>query len=61
MVFERFWRNDAARTAAGVHCGLGLSLVTRAVSALGGSVEARSTEGGRFEIAVSVPSLRSDP
>ncbi len=24
MVFECFWRSDAARTAAGVHCGLGL-------------------------------------
>ena len=59
LIFERFWRNDAARTAAGIHCGLGLSLVKRAVSALGGTVHADSTPGGRFEIAVSIPTPTS--
>lgn len=57
MVFERFWRGDAARSEAGVRCGLGLSLVRKAVSVLGGSVEVESGAGGRFEITVSIPDL----
>ena len=59
MVFERFWRGDAARSAAGVRCGLGLSLVRKAASVLGGSVGVKSSVGGRFEIAVSIPSLQT--
>jgi signal transduction histidine kinase len=55
MVFERFWRGDAARSEAGVRCGLGLSLVRRAVSVLAGSVEVESGAGGQFEITVSIP------
>jgi len=53
--FERFWRGDAARTDAGVHCGLGLPLVKRAAEALGGAVLVRSTAGGEFRITVSLP------
>ena len=53
-VFERFWRGDAARGAAGIHCGLGLALVKKIVTALGGSVEARSNVGGTFEVTVSM-------
>jgi len=54
-VFERFWRGDAARTDAGVHCGLGLPLVKEVVTVLGGSVAAESTDGGEFQITVSIP------
>jgi two-component system OmpR family sensor kinase len=54
-VFERFWRGDAARTAATVHCGLGLSLVKKSVAVLGGSVSVRSSPGGEFQITVSLP------
>ena len=57
-VFERFWRGDAARTEAGVHCGLGLPLVKEIVAALGGSVAVQSTEGGEFEITISIPTAR---
>jgi two-component system sensor histidine kinase QseC len=53
--FERFWRGDAARTAATVHCGLGLSLVKKSVALLGGSVSVRSSPGGEFQITVSLP------
>jgi signal transduction histidine kinase len=53
-VFDRFWRGDAVRSEAGVHCGLGLPLVRRVVEALGGSTRARIADGV-FEIAVSVP------
>lgn len=54
-VFERFWRGDAARSATGVHSGLGLPLVKKIAAALGGSVEVRSTPGGPFEITLSIP------
>jgi signal transduction histidine kinase len=53
--FERFWRGDAARTAAGTRCGLGLSLVRKIVSVLGGSVNIKSSPGGEFEITISIP------
>ena len=61
MVFDRFWRGDAARSAAGVRSGLGLALVKRAASVLGGRVEVTSTPGGQFQIAVSIPSLQDPP
>jgi two-component system sensor histidine kinase QseC len=53
--FARFWRGDAARSAAGVHCGLGLSLVDRIVSALDGSAEVESADGGPFTLAIIIP------
>ncbi|MCK4625720.1 MAG: sensor histidine kinase N-terminal domain-containing protein [Phycisphaerae bacterium] len=59
IVFERFFRGDSARSATGVNCGLGLALVRRAVSVLGGSVEVKSSAGGQFEITASIPSLNS--
>lgn len=40
-VFDRFWRADAARNKSGLNCGLGLSLVKRAMEAIGGKAEAR--------------------
>ena len=51
-VFERFWRGDAARSAAGVHCGLGLALCERLMAVLGGSISAHSTAGGDFAICL---------
>ena len=59
-VFERFWRGDAARTAAGVHSGLGLSLVKKIAEVLGGAARVRSRAGGEFEITLSIPERRSD-
>jgi two-component system, OmpR family, heavy metal sensor histidine kinase CusS len=53
-VFDRFWRADSARTAAGVHCGLGLSLVQRAVHVMGGSIAAE-TDQGLFVVRAVVP------
>jgi len=53
-VFDRFWRGDLARTGTGVHCGLGLSLVERAVHALGGAVSA-DAGGGRFVVRLTLP------
>lgn len=53
--FDRFWRGDSARSEAGMRCGLGLSLVRKIVSLLGGGVSIRSESGGKFEITLSLP------
>ena len=53
-LFDRFWRGDEARSAAGIHCGLGLPLVEKIMAVLGGRVEVRSGAAGRFEITVSL-------
>ena len=50
---RRFWRGDAARTEAGLHCGLGLALVERAAEALQSQLEVRSVDGGEFTVTLS--------
>ena len=54
-VFDRFWRSDASRSATGAHCGLGLALVKRIVTALSGSVTAELQKGGIFTIRLTLP------
>jgi len=54
-VFDRFWRGDESRTATGLHCGLGLSLVRRILTALGGSADACVGEDGTFRITLRLP------
>lgn len=53
-VFDRFWRGDRSRRMEGAHCGLGLALSRLIVERLGGKIEARSSEGGLFRVALSV-------
>jgi signal transduction histidine kinase len=53
-VFEPFWRGDAARTVERGHCGLGLPLVRRLVTVLGGTVSV-SVKDGRFSVLVVLP------
>ncbi len=50
-----FWQHDPSRSRTGVHCGLGLSLVKRIVAVLGGQLAVKSSPGGEFEIAVTLP------
>lgn len=52
-VFARFWRADAARGAGGLHCGLGLTLVRRAMEAMGGGAEAEATVDRRFRLTLT--------
>lgn len=54
-VFDCFWRGDAARSDTGAHCGLGLALVQRLVSALGGNAIAERQPDGIFTVRVIVP------
>ncbi|MHC4660476.1 MAG: sensor histidine kinase [Planctomycetota bacterium] len=54
-VFERFWQGDEARSKTGIHCGLGLSTVKKAVDILKGNVSAQSSAGGEFRIEISLP------
>ncbi len=50
--FDRFWRDDAARTGGG--SGLGLSIVRAIAEVLGGSAVVRSEpgQGATFEVAI---------
>jgi two-component system heavy metal sensor histidine kinase CusS len=52
--FDRFWRGDAARTDAGVRCGLGLSLCRKLTDVLGGTIAATS-DHRTFSVTVTLP------
>ncbi len=53
-LFDCFWRADTARSATGLHCGLGLSLVQRIMHVLGGTATAEVTPG-RLVIQLRFP------
>jgi signal transduction histidine kinase len=57
LIFDRFYKADAARKAAG-GSGLGLSIVKTIVERHGGTITARNDNGAVFEIVL--PSQRSD-
>src|SRR4030095_3241972 len=52
---RRFWRGDPARSATGLHCGLGLALVDKAARALGASLKIRAEVDGDFVARVLLP------
>lgn len=54
-VFDRFWRGDAARSGAGDHCGLGLSISKELIELLGGTISVDSAEGGEFVARITLP------
>jgi two-component system sensor histidine kinase QseC len=56
-VFDRFWRADASRKDASLHVGLGLPLVRRLVTALGGAVSAEAARG-LFTVRIRLPTPR---
>jgi two-component system OmpR family sensor kinase len=55
-VFDRFWRDDAARTGGGT--GLGLSIVRAIAEVLGGSATVESTPGHGATFEVAIPLAR---
>jgi signal transduction histidine kinase len=56
-IFDRMWRGDTARSAAGVHCGIGLSLARSLAGCLGLSLTADTRGDGtvRFRLAHAPP------
>jgi len=59
--FDRFWRGDASRSETGVHCGLGLPLVSQFVQLLGGTVQLDLHEKGMFRVTVRLPAIQHKP
>jgi len=60
LIFERFYKADAARKAAG-GSGLGLSIVKAIVERHGGTITARNDNGAVFDIVLPVDSAQSKP
>ena len=58
LIFEPFYRVDAARDRAGGGDGLGLAIAARAVAVHGGSIEARNAPDGGLEVAMRLPALQ---
>jgi signal transduction histidine kinase len=58
LIFEPFYRVDAARDRAGGGEGLGLAIAARAIAVHGGSIEARNVPDGGLEIAMRLPALQ---
>lgn len=54
QAFDCFWRGDSSRQDAGVHCGLGLALVQKLMTALGGSATAELQAGGVFAVRINL-------
>jgi signal transduction histidine kinase len=51
-IFDRLWRSDAARSATGLHCGIGLSLARSLCTCMNMSIDAANTPDGGVMFAV---------
>ena len=58
LLFNRFWRKDEARSNVGEHCGLGLSVVKRAVALMGGHIDAALDPQGMFSVTIRLPAAQ---
>jgi signal transduction histidine kinase len=52
-IFDRMWRGDAARSATGIHCGIGLSLARSLAGVLDLRLTCRSSNDGSVRFVVS--------
>jgi signal transduction histidine kinase len=59
LIFEPFYRVDAARNRAGGGDGLGLAIAARAVGIHGGQIRARNQPTGGLVVHVTLPALRA--
>ena len=55
LIFEPFYRVDAARNRAGGGEGLGLAIAARAVALHHGKIEARNLQTGGLGVSVLLP------
>jgi len=58
LIFEPFYRVDAARDRAGGGEGLGLAIAARAVALHNGLIEARNHQAGGLVVSVILPALK---
>jgi two-component system sensor histidine kinase CpxA len=58
LIFEPFYRVDAARNRSGGGDGLGLAIAARAVGIHGGRIQARNLESGGLAVHLSLPALQ---
>ncbi|MGA7540682.1 MAG: ATP-binding protein [Steroidobacteraceae bacterium] len=58
LIFEPFYRVDAARDRAGGGDGLGLAIAARAIAVHRGSIEAHNAREGGLEVAMHLPALQ---
>jgi signal transduction histidine kinase len=54
-MFERFWRDDASRSASNGGAGLGLAIARGLVQAHGGTIWAENRDGGGARVAFTLP------
>lgn len=60
LIFEPFYRVDAARDRAGGGEGLGLAIAARAVALHHGVIEARNLQSGGLVVSVTLPALAQE-
>lgn len=58
LIFEPFYRVDAARDRAGGGEGLGLAIAARAIAVHGGNIEAHNVPEGGLEVAMRLPAMQ---
>ena len=61
LIFEPFYRVDAARNRAGGGEGLGLAIAARAVALHNGAIRARNSSSGGLVVSVVLPALAREP
>jgi signal transduction histidine kinase len=61
LIFEPFYRVDAARNRAVGGDGLGLAIAARAVAIHGGTIQARNLGAGGLAVQLSLPALDATP